>query len=111
MASSSSQSFSNKSHKKILDGIFEEMINQKQKDDKTILELKKFVNDIHIRTLERDGVIRKLGMMESTSAGFGGILFLQDSEKKDLEVVQKLIDLKKDVEAQMVVKLEYISKA
>jgi hypothetical protein len=107
MASSSSASASKETKNKI----FEELLDQKQRDSKTVLELKDVFNEYQIGFHEREGVINELRMQEDTAAGVGGVLYLQNSDKKDIQVMRRIVDLKKEVEEQMVVKMRYITKA
>jgi hypothetical protein len=55
--------------------------------------------------------MRNIAMLGNTTAGMAAVLFLQHVDKKEVELMEKIVEVYKEVDDAMVAKMEYIVKA
>jgi hypothetical protein len=88
------------------------MMWAQRKDEKDVLfELLKTLEDFNLDTESRKDVIREIARLGNTTAGMGAVLFLQHVAKKNVEVMERVLEVYNEVEESMDAKLEYVVKA
>jgi hypothetical protein len=104
MASSSANQFEG-----VRDRVVEQLKGSVNRDKATVRDMMKWKNEIVSVNNNRGKLMKDLFEMEDTKVKGVGLLFLKHAEDRDVEVLERLLELFENMEESIRVRVKYVN--